>query len=323
MTQRLMEPGRSARRRPLPDSLVPEGRWLTTTAQHMAHWGVYFSTFEGDEKGPAEEIASMFTQALQISPLNPTARLAMARLDPSGRRAPGSVRSLGLSRDAVSLAWSARRLLDQGKKEAALRLYARALSSASSVGISRTVTPRFDEHETSQRYLLPGEDVVRDILSDMVLREGWTFRDWSRALPQDPMVLLAAARLLREKARVGAEPLLDIILKGGVAIGTDGAIDARTLAARAEALALGSRLKEAEQEYRQAIELADHDLVRRSWWFNLSDIARRLDDETQRQSALRAAVAVATTDDITRRASMNQRVTESQPLRRISSPTAN
>lgn len=90
-----------------------------------------------------------------------------------------------------------------------------------------------------------------------------------------------------------------------------------------EALALGSRLKEAEQEYRQAIELADHDLVRRSWWFNLSDIARRLDDETQRQSALRAAVAVATTDDITRRASMNQRVTESQPLRRISSPTAN
>ena len=157
----------------------------------------------------------------------------------------------------------------------------------------------------------------------MVLREDWTFRDWSRALPRDPMVLLATARLLREKARVGAEPLLDTILKGGVATATEGATDARTLAARAEALALGSRLKEAEQEYRQAIELADHDLVRRSWWFNLSDIARRLNDETQRQSALRAAVAVATTDDITRRASMNQRVTESRPPVRISSPTAN
>ncbi len=323
MTLRLMEPGRSGRRKQLPESMVPDGRWLTTTAQHMTHWGLYFSAFEGDEKGRGPEVASMLTQALQISPLNPTARLAVARLETSGKQARESVRSLGLSRDAVSLAWSARQLLDQGKKEAALNLYARALSCASRAGLSRTVTPRFDEHESAQRYLLPGEDVVRDILSDMVLREKWTFRDWSRALPQDPMVLLATARLLREKARVGAEPLLDAILKGGVATRTDGSIDARSLAARAEAFALGSRLKEAEQEYRQAIELADRDLVRRSWWFNLSDIARRLNDETQRQAALRAAVAVATTDDITRRASMNQRMSEYQPPGRGSSPKAN
>ena len=98
----------------------------------------------------------------------------------------------------MSLAWSARRLLDAGKKEAALRLYGQALSAASGGGFSRTATPRYDEDETSRRYLLPGEDAVRDIVAEMDARD-WTFREWSRALPQNPTVLLATARLLREQ----------------------------------------------------------------------------------------------------------------------------
>ena len=47
-------------------------------------------------------------RSLQISPLNPTARLAMAQLEGPGGDGSGRVRGLGLSRDAVSLAWSAR-----------------------------------------------------------------------------------------------------------------------------------------------------------------------------------------------------------------------
>ena len=35
-------------------------------------------------------------------------------------------------------------------------------------------------------------------------------------------------------------------------------------------------------------------MIRRSWWFNLADIALRLNDETQRQAAIRAALAVST-----------------------------
>ena len=50
----------------------------------------------------------------------------------------------------------------------------------------------------------------------------------------------------------------------------------------------------------------DNDLVRRSWWFNLADIAQQF-DEGQRQTALRAALAVASSDDITRRASQIQK----------------
>ena len=52
--------------------------------------------------------------------------------------------------------------------------------------------------------------------------------------------------------------------------------------------------------YRLAIELIDDDTIKRSWWFNLADIELRLDDESQRQTALRAALAVSPSDDISR-----------------------
>ena len=48
-----------------------------------------------------------------------------------------------------------------------------------------------------------------------------------------------------------------------------------------------SRTKEAAEQYRQAIDLVDNDLVRRSWWFNLADVAQRLNDGVQQQVAIR------------------------------------
>ena len=87
----------------------------------------------------------MLARALEVSPLNPTARLAMAQLDEPGPEGQAPLRGLGLSRDSVSLAWSARRLLAAGKKETALRLYGRALSAAAGGGLSRTATPRSGE----------------------------------------------------------------------------------------------------------------------------------------------------------------------------------
>ena len=96
-----------------------------------------------------------------------------------------------------------------------------------------------------------------------------------------------------------------------------------TFAARAEAFALRSRWSEADQLYRQAIESIDDATIQRSWWFNLADIAFRLDDETQRQAALRAASAVAFSDDITRRATDIQRATRSRPVTRSPGVKAN
>ena len=89
---------------------------------------------------------------------------------PTARRSV-SVRSLGLSRDAASLAWSARRLMAAGKKEDALKLYGRAISVAVPDESSRSRVPRFSEDPGVPRYLLPGEEQVRDIVARAGLPE--------------------------------------------------------------------------------------------------------------------------------------------------------
>jgi tetratricopeptide (TPR) repeat protein len=324
VTQRLMTPDPSGRRRPLPPSVVPpQGRWVTTTAQHLTHWAIYLRGHGGDPDRPMPEAASLLTRALEIAPLNPTARLALAQGETPGSPGPESYRTRGLSRDSVSLARSARRLLAEGKKDAALRLYEQALTVAASSGISRSATPRFLDELSAQRYLLPGEDALRDIITEMSSRAEWTFGDWSKALPRHPAVLLATARLLRESRNPDAERFLDLILEMERSRPDGGPADPGMLAARAEALALRSRLKDAEQEYRQAIELVDNDVIRRSWWFNLAEIARRLNDEGQRQTALRAAMAVATSDDISRRVISIRRAADSRAPVAIPSARAN
>ena len=84
------------------------------------------------------------------------------------------------------------------------------------------------------------------------------------------------------------------------------------LAARAEAFALKSRWKEAEKNYRLAIESVDDEKIKRSWWFNLADIELRLDNESQRQTALRAALPFPA-DEISRRAADIQRANSGGP----------
>lgn len=308
-TGRLLAGDGAGRPRPLPEGIgPPRGRWFGTTAQHLAHWGVYIARATPEERVSTAEAPELLKRALEVSPLNPTARLALAQLEAAGPSASGRIREVGLSRDAVSLAWSARRLAEAGKKAAALRLYGRALAAAAAGPSSRTDPPRFAEDDATgdqnatPRYMLPAEDAVRPILIDLAARQGWTFADWSPALPNDPVVLLTAARMLSERGEPGAERLLDRILGHHGSVGENEEASARVLAARADALVLRSRWREAAAVYRRAIDLAENDLVRRSWWFNLAEIARRLNDEPQRQAAIRAAVDVATTDEIARRA---------------------
>ncbi|MHB1556976.1 MAG: hypothetical protein ACYC61_05805 [Isosphaeraceae bacterium] len=308
-TGRLLAADGAGPGRPLPEGIgPPRGRWFDTTAQHLAHWGVYVARATRDEQVATAEAPELLKRALEVSPLNPTARLALAQLEAAEPSQAGPSRVVGLSRDAVSLAWSARRLAAAGKKDAALRLYGRALAAAAAGPSSRTEPPRFAEDDASRdedatrRYLLPAEDAVRSILVDLAAREGWTFADWAPALPDDPVVLLTAARMLSERGEAGAETLLDRILSHPAPADDEAGASPRMLAARAEALVLRSHWREAAETYRRAIDLADSDLVRRSWWFNLAEIARRLNDEPQRQAAIRAAVDVATTDEIARRA---------------------
>ncbi len=161
--------------------------------------------------------------------------------------------------------------------------------------------PRYSDDPAVPRYLLPGEDGVRDIVRELASSKEWSFSEWREVLPKNAIIELAAARLLREQSRGEAASLLDAVADLPSSV-VDAKEDPLLLAARAEASALRSRWTEADQLYRQAIESIDDDTIKRSWWFNLADIAYRRDDERQRQAALRAAIAVAASDDITRRA---------------------
>jgi tetratricopeptide (TPR) repeat protein len=286
---------------------------MVSTAGHLSRWAILLARVAGDGRESPEEAASLLERALSASPINPTARLAVAQLEPVKNAGEVSIRSLGLSRDAVSLSWAARRLLAAGKKDDALRLYGRALSVAVPAENCRSPVPRFIEDPGINRYLLPGEEQVRDIVADLIAQNAWGFDEWSGALSESPTVLIATARLLREKGRSEAEAILSRLLENKpIAAAGPGADGPNALAARAEAFALRSRFKEADQLYRQAIDLIADPTIARSWWFNLADISARSDDESKRQAALRSASAVASSDDITRRAAQLQRATSTR-----------
>jgi hypothetical protein len=310
VTDRLFASDRTVQRNPLPDSVQPPaGSWLTSTSAHLATWAIFLSHSVAEENQPPEETTALLQRALTASPINAQARLAQALLEPIDGRKPMPSRIVGLSRDAASLAWSAHQLVAVGKKDDALTLFGRALSLAVPEKSSRHRLLQFSEDPTVPRYLLPGEEPVREIVADFISQNVWTFEEWSRVLPESPLVLVAVARLLHERGCSEAETVLDRILKQTAIPLSRGEAGPVAFAACAEALALRSRFKESYQLYRQAIDSIDDPTIRRSWWFNLADIAYRSDDDIQRQAALRSASAVAFSDDITRRVTDIQRAT--------------
>ena len=131
VTDRLLASDRTTQRSPLPDSVAPpEGGWMISTP---ATWrtGRFSSAGLRVKTTIRPRNQRLFWSALF------RLHRSMRRRDwpwPSSSRLNStpsvSLRSLGLSRDAVSLAWSARRLMAAGKKEDALKLYGRALSVA-------------------------------------------------------------------------------------------------------------------------------------------------------------------------------------------------
>ena len=113
---------------------------------------------------------------------------------------------------------------------------------------------------------------MREIVRELVAKNDVDVLASGRRPSQGTRELLAAARLLKKQGTARRIPLLDLILDDrGPSAGntTPGAL---AMAARAEAFALKSRWKEAEEQYRLAIELIDDETIKRSWWFNLADI---------------------------------------------------
>jgi hypothetical protein len=243
--------------------------------------------------------------AIGASPTYAPARLALARLDESaGEQGNGSaVRGLALSRDPIALAWTARRLLKAGRKDVAFPLFRQALSLATRPELSKDLIPEFSDDPQAPRYLLPGEDLVREILSVLASDRSLDFGEWSTLLEGEPVAQLVAARLLRDRSRRDSEAALSMILDEKVRSAVDDPRVAINLAARAEAFTMRANWKEAERDYQAAIERIDHETTSRSWWFNLARIETRLKDETKSQIAIKQAIAAtAASDDISRRA---------------------
>ena len=303
VSQRLLarteNPGRE---KPLPESVVPPGSsWWQTTSLHLAEWGVYLGRSKtGDDR--TEEGRELVAAAVRISPINPMARLARAQLASTSSQSTSGALDLGLSRDAVSLAWSAPALRQAGKKESAIRVYRQALRIACDNDPAADSKPTFNDEANVRRYFLPGETTARAIVRELITDTNWTFQDWSEALPRNSVAILAAARLFRELERPEAQALLKQILNQEQETGLTSTDRAVQTAMIAEAHALMSQWREAEQQYHQAIDRISDLTIKRSWWFNLASVALQFNDEAQRKVALEAALEAPTSDDISRRA---------------------
>jgi tetratricopeptide (TPR) repeat protein len=292
------------KRKPLPETVIPPEHpsWWKTTSGNLDRWAM--ERAQGPrEPGLAEEVHALLDAAVAIAPADPVARLALARTGPGDENAAPIDRSLGLSRDVVALAWSGRQLLASGKKEAALKAYREALAMASRAELSRLAPPGFLDDPQTRRYALPYEELLGAVIRDLVERADWPFAEWSAALPRIGVAPLVAARLLRERGSLDADAALDTVLADNTESPLPEDLSAAVyLAAQGEALALRSRWSEAEQRYQQAIDLMPDDRVRRSWSFNLADLALRLGDEPKRLKALEAARGIDSRDEIAQRA---------------------
>jgi tetratricopeptide (TPR) repeat protein/pSer/pThr/pTyr-binding forkhead associated (FHA) protein len=293
----------NAKGKPLPETVVPplHPSWWNTTSGNLARWALERDR-AAREPGQTEEVRALLEAATRVSPVDAGARFALAR---PGQREEGAVplhQSLGLSRDVVALSWSGRQLLAAGKKGAALKAYRAALEMASRAELSRLAPPAFLDDSQARRYALPSEDLISGVVRDLAERSDWRFANWSEALPRFGVALLVAARVLRERSSLDSDTALDAVLATADVPPPEGVPVAVHLAALGEALALKSRWSEAEERYRQAIDLMPDDRVRRSWYLNLADLALRLDDEPKRLKALEAAQGADSQDEITQRA---------------------
>lgn len=299
--------------KPLPEGVAPTGGgWWRSTAMHLLEWAAYVDHQTDDPAARAEEARGLVERASQASPLHSTVRFALSEGPSEVEKTDGNelTRKLAQSHDVMTLTRTGHRLLELGKKDAALKSYSAALEMAALTDIRRPSTPLFLDDSQIRRYALPTEELLGQVIRDMAGSTSWGYDTWSDALPRGTAARVVAARVLRERVSPDADRALDDALdefavpRPPVAeMSPSASLDeAVLLATEAEALAMKQRWSESEERYLRAIDLMPVDSIRRSWWLNLADIALRLNEEATRQKALDSAKSTDPRDPITQRA---------------------
>ena len=185
-------------------------------------------------------------------------------------------------------------------KKTPSRCSRQAFKSTIESGPSRVAMPRFSDDPNAPRYLLPGEEHVQEIVHE-ISRKTMDFCRVVGGSSRKTMAFAGSGSLLSEQGLTEAQTLIDLITECREPPTKPTTPRALTVAAQRRSLrspvATGNRPK-GSIGWRSS--LVEDDTIKRSWWFNLADIEQRLDDEGQRQIALRAAADPAG-DDIARR----------------------
>jgi hypothetical protein len=263
LADRLLDPDANPRRTvDVPDG--PGSAWWATTSGHLYLRALADNRRENDPDR-SELVRFDLEAARGAAPLDRAVRLASAT---------ESTGALGLSRDIIAQRRTGRALAKAGKTEAALAAFRRAMEMAAHADPARAPLPSFDEDAQVRRFRLPGEDALAAIVRD-ALPAVPSIDDLARCeaiLPDSPVAVIAAYRVLSDRGCPGIDRLLSRILEA-----EHHAKDPLTLAAQAEAQAYRGGWDRSAELYRSALEGLPIRLpVRRALALNLAEVEGRL-----------------------------------------------
>ena len=297
LADRLLRSGNAERTAIAEEEVNPDGSWWRTTSSHLAIRAVALGSTRGE---PSREEATRFLlqSARVAAPLEPATRIARAELSATDRGGASPLAALGLSRDTVALALTARTLAREGKTEAALVAYRAALDLAARADLGRGRAQTFLDEPHAKRFSLPFEGLIVGVIREMAAQPGWTYKTWSASLPEHGLVLLAAYRVLSERGASESDAALTRLVECRE-VPVAGSQPLHSVA-RAEGLAVKGRWKEAASMYAQAIATMPDEAVRRTWHLNRGVILARNGPADQAEDAMASARAGRGDDEIGR-----------------------
>jgi hypothetical protein len=263
------------------------GVWWATTAEHLytRALALHFQTNSHNDVNATNEMLDL---AAQASPLHTLVQLSrIISNDELGNAVEPA------SRDVLSMAYAARQAFASGQVDLAWS-YVRegiALAVHAEPRLDGCAAPASDKG--TGRFRLPGEELFEALFVPCVLTQTDSLDRLLDELPPDGVAWLALYRLLCEMERKEATTVLACLLALPDRPGLSNSSGVHC-AAKAEALAISRRWREALDAYRASIGLIKDPGLRAVLWANAMDIASEADDASAIQEARREARALAT-----------------------------